>query len=160
MLIFNLLVLATIATPVHSAAARSRALDELPKRAKSLGLPVASWLKDVACRCAMGGMINIEVMSHCIQLSQEAFKVREFPIAMKFLNAVRVVVNIFPSIIGANDCFWRLADFFGTCVEINSAEIKKKIHEYGVITILSGILATAAATRPSPLTAINSVSTE
>ena len=142
-------MLATIATPTHSAAARSRALDELPKRAKSLGPHVVTWLKNLARRCAMGGLLNLDVLSHCIQLAQEAFEVQEYSIAMAFLTPVRIVVHIFPSVIAAKGCFGSLVGLFGSCIETNSSELKRRIQELGLITILSGILAAAASTRSS-----------
>jgi len=37
--------MATITDPNHSVAARTRALDELPKRVASLGNPTIAWMK-------------------------------------------------------------------------------------------------------------------
>lgn len=62
-------VLATIATPVHSKASRSRAFQDLPQRAKQCSFTKTeiAWLKVCARRCAMGS-IDTELTEHLILL--------------------------------------------------------------------------------------------
>jgi hypothetical protein len=133
-------------------------MDELPKRAKSLGAPVASWLKELIRRCAMGGLLNVDVVSNCIQLALEAFQSEEYAVATAFLSSIKIVVHIFPSIIGTEHCFGGLVELFGSCIETTSSDKKKKIQELGLLTTLSGLLAVAASSRPPTLTEIDKVS--
>jgi hypothetical protein len=62
-------ILGTITNPSHSTLAPGRALDELPKRTKSLGDAVSKWDKTLVRRCAMGDFMNVEVVNHCVLIA-------------------------------------------------------------------------------------------
>jgi len=143
-------LLKSISFPSHSSAARSRALDDLPKRTKSLGPSAASWIKSLARRCSMGYFLNAEIIAHCIILAQEAFNERNFPVCMAFLESVKVASNIYPSLGSTKESFETLVELFGHCRGSLTIEEKKKMKQTGILTTLSAILALVAPSRTSP----------
>ena len=149
-------MLASISSPTHSLAARSRALDDLPKRAKSLGPSAASWIKSLARRCAMGHFMNVDTVTHCILLAQEAFNERDFQVCMAFLECVKVAVNVYPSLGGTEEGFETLVELFGECRGQLKGEEEKDVKELGILTTLSGILAAVTPSR-TPVKSIGKV---
>ncbi|KAK1741948.1 sister chromatid cohesion protein PDS5 [Skeletonema marinoi] len=141
-------ILSTIATPTHSPSARLRALDELPKRTKSLGNATSSWVRSMARRCAMGSFINSESIDTCIMLSQECFEAGDCEAASHFLRCVKIATSIFPAIGGTKECFKTLAEFFDLCrTTVMTSAMKKDMEKFGIVTIISDILAKAASSR-------------
>jgi len=140
-------LLASVSLPNHSPIARARVFDDLPKRTSRLGLSTASWTKCLARRTAMGNFVNAEIITHCILLAQEAFRERDFKVAMVFLNCVKMTVAIFPILGGNTECFGTLVELFSECRGSRTSELKKEIEKSGIVTILSGILAAAASAR-------------
>ena len=144
-------MLASISSPTHSLAARARALEELPKRTKSLGSQTASWIKVLARRCAMGNFVNVDTVTHCILLAQEALRERDFQVTMAFLECVKIAVNIYPSLGGTREGFETLVELFGECrssLKGNEAEDAK---ETGILTTIIGILAIVTPKRMPPI---------
>jgi hypothetical protein len=137
-------ILATISNPDHSASARVRAFDELPKRTKSLGDSTSAWVKMLARRCAMGNFLNVEIINDCILLAQECFRGGHIPECAEFLTCVRTAVEIYPALGGTKEGFGTLMELFGECRAGSSSKTKKIIEEYDVVTTLSSILAAAA----------------
>eukprot|EP00574_Skeletonema_japonicum_P008396 CAMPEP_0201719072 /NCGR_PEP_ID=MMETSP0593-20130828/4392_1 /ASSEMBLY_ACC=CAM_ASM_000672 /TAXON_ID=267983 /ORGANISM="Skeletonema japonicum, Strain CCMP2506" /LENGTH=1727 /DNA_ID=CAMNT_0048209463 /DNA_START=14 /DNA_END=5197 /DNA_ORIENTATION=+ len=138
-------ILSTIATPTHSPSARIRALDELPKRTKSLGNATSSWVRSMARRCAMGSLINSESIDTCIILSQECFEAGDSEAASHFLRCVKVATSIFPALGGTKEGFKNLAEFFDLCrTTVMTSAMKKEMEKYGIVTMISDILAKAA----------------
>ena len=141
-------ILSTIATPTHSPSARLRALDELPKRTKSLGNATSSWVRSLARRCAMGSFINSESIETSIQLSQECFEAGDCEAASHFLRCVKMATSIFPALGGTKVGFKNLAEFFDLSrTTVMTAEMKKDMEKFGVVTMISDILAKAASSR-------------
>jgi hypothetical protein len=137
-------ILATISRSDHSASARVRAFDELPKRTKSLGDATAAWVKMMARRCAMSNFINVEIVNQCILLAQECFQGGHIPECAQFLTCVKTAVEIYPALGGTKEGFGTLMELFGECRAGSSSKTKKLIGEYDLVTILSAILAAAA----------------
>lgn len=136
-------ILATIASPDHSASARIRAFDELPKRTKSLGDTTAAWVKTLARRCAMGHFVNAEVVHHCIILAQECFDQGEVAESAEFLACVKTFVDIYPSLGAGEEGFKSLQELFTDC-RAKTGKEKKVVEEFNMITTLSAILAKVA----------------
>ncbi len=139
-------ILATIATPDHSASARIRAFDELPKRTKSLGDSTAAWVKSLARRCAMGNFLNAEVVQNCIILSQECFVSGDIAESAEFLSCVKTAVDVYPSLGAGKEGFETLQELFNEC-RAASGQTKKLVEDYNMVTTLSGILAKVAPAR-------------
>lgn len=87
-------ILTTIASPDHSASARKRAFDEIPKRTKSLGDTAAAWVKSLARRCAMGYFLNVKIVNRCILLTQECFHEDHIQECADFLSCVKTALDI------------------------------------------------------------------
>lgn len=137
-------ILSTIAYSRHSASARARAFNDLPRRTQGLGEPTTVWLKTLIRRCAMGGSINEEVISHCILLSQECFREGEYEKSMMFLSPVDFVTKSFPDlIVGA--VFTDLIVLLGECKEAFSGND----HNESMQVMLSTICAILARTAPA-----------
>lgn len=149
------IVLASISLPNHSPQARVRVFEELPKRTNRLGVSTASWTKCLARRTAMGNYVNVEIITHCILLAQEAFRDGDFQVAMVFLNCVKMAVGIFPILGGNKECFGTLVELFSECRGSRTAELKKEIEKSGIVTVLSGILAAAASARSVRINKVN-----
>ena len=146
---FQILVLASISSPNHSLTARSRALEDLPKRTKSLGSSASSWIKHLARRCAMGHFVNVETITHCILLAQEALHAKDLQVCMALLECVKVAVNIYPSLGSTEEGYETLIELFAEC-RGQKGEDLKGVKDCGILTILSGILAVVTPTRTSP----------
>lgn len=137
-------ILATIASPDHSASARVRAFDELPKRTKTLGDSTAAWVKSLARRCAMGHFLNAEVVRDCVVLAQECFENGDIPECADFLACVKTAVDIYPALGGTKDAFEGLMELFTACRAVSPSKTKKIIAEYNLVTTLSTILSVVA----------------
>jgi hypothetical protein len=142
-------ILGTITNPAHSTSARARALDDLPKRTKSLGDAVSSWVKNLVRRCAMGDFMNAEVTKHCVQLAQEAFAASDIPACSALLSCVKIASNTFPALCGTKETFHMMTELFSESRTTSSAETKKEIEECGIVTCLSSTLSAAAPVRAS-----------
>lgn len=152
-------LLASIANPGHSSNARSRALDELPKRTKSLGSSTSAWIKTLARRCAMGYFMNSEIITHCASMAQEAFNEGEYLVCRALLESVNIGVNLFPSMTG-KDASESLTELFAECRGSLSSDKKRQIKEYGILTTLSEMLAYVSKSSPSKDGEHNSPSAE
>jgi len=129
--------------------ARSRALNDLPKRTQSLGPSASSWVRSLAKRCAMGYFFNAEIILHCIQLAQESFNEGEFEVCRSFLDSSMSALSVFPNMVTKemNDM---LVEFFGECRESHHREDRKQIDELDIVTRLSSILACISSNNASP----------
>jgi len=135
-------ILSTISSPAHSPSSRLRAFDELPKRTKGLGGAAQSWVKTLARRCAMGAFLDIESIEHCIILSQECFEAEDCEASTLFLDCIKLAVSIFPSLGSSKKGFQNLVEFFDASrTTSTSSSMKRDMEKYGVVTMLSDILA-------------------
>ena len=132
-------LLSTIANPNHSAKARARALEELPKRTKPLGDAVSQWVKTLVRRCAMGNSLNSEVVRHCVLLAQECFRDGDVPACEALLATVKTAVDIFPALGSTGETYSTLTELFSECREAKG-EIKKELQASSIVTVLSSIL--------------------
>lgn len=143
-------ILGTITNPSHSAKARVRALDDLPKRVKATaGDAVQAWVKSLAKRCAMGDFINHDVIHHCVLLAQECFHEEKFEATLKFLVCIQLAVESFPSLCASKEDFENLSELFRDCNSIASSSYQKADEEPAIITTLSAILASVSPHRVS-----------
>lgn len=142
-------MLASISSPTHSLSARARALEDLPKRTKSLGSSASSWVKCLARRCAMGHFLCVETVLHCTLLAQEALHEKDLKVCMAFLECVKVAVNVYPSLGGTEEGYETLIELLGECRGQKSEDLEN-VKNCGILTILSGILAAVTPTRTSP----------
>jgi hypothetical protein len=140
--------LASISSPYHSSEARIRVLDDLPKRAQSVGSSASQWLFYLARRSAMGYFLNNEVVDTCILLSQEAFNEGHFQSCRAFLESAYTAFKIYPSI--SEKGFDYLVELFSECRGSNDAKEKKLIKHYGILTSLSNMMSVTAQSRNSP----------
>lgn len=140
-------ILATISNPSHSSQARIRAMEELPKRVKTVGDDVSGWVKVLVQRCGMGDFINAEIVGHCVLLAQECFYENDLPAMATFLACVKTASSIFPSLCGQKKTFVTLQELFSECRSTNEPDKEKEIEELGFVTCLSSILSSAASTR-------------
>jgi hypothetical protein len=120
-------ILATISSSDHSASARVRAFDELPKRNKFLGDATSAWVKMMARLCAMSNFLNVEIVNQCILLAQECFQGGHIPECAQFLTCVKTAVEIHPSLGGTKEGFGTLMELFGECRAGSSSKTKKLI---------------------------------
>jgi hypothetical protein len=140
-------ILATIANPTHTMAARVRAFEELPKRTKSLGDATCAWVKSLARRCAMGDFLNKSIIQQCIALAQECFHGNDIPASIAFLSCVKLASTVFPALCGDREGFNLLIEMFMECRAARSGKKKKEIDQCGMVTALCSILAAAAPSR-------------
>lgn len=140
-------ILATIANPTHTMAARVRAFEELPKRTKSLGDATCAWVKALARRCAMGDFLNKSIIQQCIAMAQECLRGDDIPAASAFLSCVKAASIVFPSLCGGREGFNQLIEMFMECRVVRSGKQKKEIDKCGIVTALCSILAAGAASR-------------
>ena len=146
-------ILATLSDPTHTSKARRRALDELPKRTKSLGDAVVDWTKQLVRRCAMGSSLNASVIRQCVVLAQEALKEDDVVATAALVSCVQTTTEIFPALCASS--FETLTDIFSECRAAGD-DIKKELEESGVVTALSAILsATVASGKVSMLHALS-----
>jgi hypothetical protein len=86
-------LLASISDPTHSVTAKTRALEELPKRCKSLGDAVADWVKTLVRLCAMGNSMNATVVRRCLELARDC---DNNDVSSRLLAIVETACQIFP----------------------------------------------------------------
>lgn len=100
---------------------------------------------------AMGAFLNAEAIEHCIILSQECFEAENCEVASAFLECVKVATSIFPALGATKEGFEHLVEFFDASRTTSnlSANIKKGMEKYGVVTTLSEILARCGVGHPS-----------
>ena len=149
-------IISSITNPSHSIKARARALDDLPKRVKSTaGDAVQTWVKSLAKRCAMGDLINHDIIHHCVLLAQECLRGGEFEAAHKFLVCVQLAADSFPSLCAEEEVFDNLTECFQECNNMisssssSSSHQKNEIDQSTIMTILSAILASVSPYRSS-----------
>jgi len=145
-------ILGTITKPSHSVKARARALDDLPKRVKSTaGDAVQTWVKSLAKRCAMGDLINHDIIHHCVLLAQECLHEEEFEATQKFLVCVQLAADLFPSLCAKEEIYENLTELFRECNSMTSSSSHqmKAIEQSSIMTTLSAILASVSPYRAS-----------
>lgn len=143
-------ILGTITNPSHSVKARSRALDDLPKRVKSTaGDAVHTWVKSLVKRSAMGDFINHDTIHHCVLLAQECLQDEEFEATEKFLACVQLAAESFPLLCAEGDIFENLTEIFRECnsISLSSSDQKSTIEQTSIITTVSSILASVSPYR-------------
>lgn len=136
-------ILSTIASCDHTMQARTRALQELPDRTKSLGDGVAEWVKNLVKRCAMGESLNASVTNQCVLLAKDCVSEGDIPACAALLAAVKFAVDIFPALCSSENIFENLTELFTTCRSVTGAT-KKELQALGIVTALSSILSTVA----------------
>jgi hypothetical protein len=136
-------VLASICDPTHSVSARSRALDELPKRTRPLGDDVSKWVRHLVDRLAMGSFLNIEVVNHCLLLAQEAFAEEDYHVASGFLACIKLAARSCPSIIRHEKAFETVAEMFSDSRSKQASD--DGADKFGILTTLSYVLAAASS---------------
>ena len=139
--------LSTITSPDHSGTARARALEELPKRTRSLGDGVAPWVKNLVKRCAMGSSLNCEIVRHCVLLAHECFRNDDVSACGAFLATVKIAVDVFPALGSHVETYSTLTELFSEC-RAAKGDIKKELINLGIVTVLSSILSAITAANP------------
>ena len=137
-------ILATIADPTHTIAARTRALDELPKRTKSLGDAAASWVRTLVRRTAMGHFVNIDTVHHAILLAHECLSGGDYQGCGIFLECLNSITAAFPSLCANKEDFANLLELFTECRGVTNAKAKEQVKQLELVTTLSCIVAAAA----------------
>lgn len=137
-------ILSTITDPLQKSKARARALDELPKRTKTLGDAVSTWVKNLVRRCSMGDFINADVIGHCVLLAQESFYEKDLGACAALLVSVKTAVSLFPALCSEPKTFETLSELFSECRAVSDKGFKKTVEESGILTALSSILPKAA----------------
>jgi hypothetical protein len=137
-------ILATIANPTHSISARARALDELPKRCKSLGDATVSFVRTLARRCAMGHFVNVDVVRHVILLAHECLNDGDYQGCSVLLSSLKSITDVFSSLCSNKSDFANLLEVFSDCRAITNPQAKKQIKQLELLTTMSSILASAA----------------
>jgi hypothetical protein len=136
-------ILATITDPSHSASARARALEELPKRTSHLGDAVSEWVKQLVKRCAMGDAMNAPVLQECVRLARGCVQEQDIASGAALLASVQMLVDIFPTI-GTAAIFEELSSLFLQCRSV-SGTLKKDLNRSGMVTRVTSILSLVAA---------------
>lgn len=144
-------ILSTITDPCQKSKTRARALDDLPKRTKSLGDGVSAWVKNLVRRCNMGDFINEEVIAHCAMLAQECFAAQDIAACHAFLVSVKTASDIFPSLCGQPQTLRTLTELFSDCRAVTSGALKKELDGAEIVTTLSGILSGAIQSQPGKI---------
>ena len=137
-------ILATIGDPTHTAAARTRALDELPKRTKSLGDTTASWVRTLARQTAMGHFVNVENVHHLILLAQECLTEGDYAGCGIFLSSLKSITDVFPSLCAKKEDFGNVLEVFSECRGVTSPKAKEQVLQLQLVTTASSIVASAA----------------
>lgn len=140
--IFKILV--TIADPTHTTAARTRALDELPKRTKSLGEATASWVRTLVRRTAMGHFVNIDTVHHAILLAHECLSGGDYQGCGIFVACLNSIAAAFPSLCANKEDFSNLLELFTECRGVTNPKAKEQVKQLELITTVSSIVALAA----------------
>jgi hypothetical protein len=142
-------ILSTIASSVHSPSARARAINELPKRTKSLGNETSSWIKTLSLRCAMGSFFNKETIERCIILSQESFKAGDCEASSLFLECVKTASSVLPALAATEEGYKNLNKFFESLQTTARVDypMKTEMEKFGLVTSISDILAKAESSR-------------
>lgn len=140
-------ILSSVVDPNHSMQARKHALDELPKRTKSLGNGVSEWIKQLVSRCCMSYFLNTETVHHAVLLAQELFRENDIESTMIMLSCVKVAVEIFPALGAREETFVTLTELFSDCRQETSMKVKKKLNSSDIVTGLSAILSVASSMR-------------
>jgi hypothetical protein len=90
----------------------------------------------------MGAFLDIESIEHCIILSQECFEAEDCEASTLFLDCIKLAVSIFPSLGSSKKGFQNLVEFFDASrTTSTSSSMKRDMEKYGVVTMLSDILA-------------------
>ena len=142
-------LLSTVVEPKQTSKARARALDELPKRTKSLGEATTLWIKNLVRRCSMGDFINVNIAAECARLAHECFGEQDIGACAALLASVKTIIDVFPSLGGLPETFANLTELFSECRAVTDKHIKKDVTQAGILTTLSSILAKVTPIRPS-----------
>ncbi len=97
----------------------------------------------------MGHFLNVETITHCILLAQEARHEKDLQVCMALLECVKVAVNMYPSLGGTEEGYETLVELLAECREQKGEDLKN-VKECGILTTLSGILAAVTPTRTTP----------
>jgi len=140
-------VLSTIVDPLQKPSTRNRALEDLPKRTKSLGDAVSSWVKNLVRRCNMGDFINGETVAHCVLLAHECFHEKDVPACAALLGSVKTAVAFFPSLCSPSKTLSTLRELLSDSLAVTSGRLKTDLDKYGIVTALSSILSSVSPSR-------------
>jgi hypothetical protein len=136
-------ILATLTDPAHSASARARALEELPKRTSHLDNAVSDWVKQLVKRCAMGETMNAPILQECVRLARGSVQEQEITSGSALLASVQMLVDIFPTV-GTPAIFDELSSLFLQCRSVSGA-LKKHLNRSGIVTRVTSILSVLAS---------------
>lgn len=125
-------LVAAMADPKHSAATRTRVMEDLPRRCHTLGEPVVEWVKTFIGRCVMGSSVEASTVHACLSLAQEALVGEDTMMATQMLSAVQLIAECFPSICAPK---WDLL-----------AQMLQENTDSDIVTHLTNILAHTAST--------------
>lgn len=93
--------------------------------------------------------MNVETITHCILLAQEALHEKDLLVCMSLLECVKVAVNVYPSLGSTEEGYETLIELFAECRDQKGEDLKN-VKDSGILTTLSGILAAVTPTRTSP----------
>lgn len=145
-------ILSTITDPLQKANTRIRALDDLPKRTKSLGDAVSQWVRQLVRRCNMGDFLNADTVDHCVLLAQECFFEKDIPACAALLASVKTAVSIFPTLCSPPKTLATLTELLSDALAVKSGDDKAEIEESGVVSALSSLLSSIDTKGTSKLT--------
>eukprot|EP00934_Nitzschia_sp_Nitz4_P005774 Nitzschia sp. Nitz4//scaffold2_size372955//272889//282374//NITZ4_000454-RA/size372955-processed-gene-0.127-mRNA-1//-1//CDS//3329546871//5764//frame0 len=126
-------ILATIANATHSGKFRKRAMEELPNR---VAKPQREWIKGVVRQCAMGDLINQDVVQHTILLAHECGLDDDWDFCRKFVAGLSLAVEVFPETCHESKGFTTLTELFTNACSTHAPQ--------DIVTDLVGILSKTA----------------
>ena len=97
----------------------------------------------------MGHFVNVDNITHCILLAQEALNEKDLKVCMVLLECVKVAVNLYPSLGSTEEGYETLIELFAEC-RGQKGEDLQNVKDCGILTTLSGILAAVTPARTSP----------
>ena len=153
-------ILASLTQAKHSLRSRVRALDELPKRAKSAGNAAVEWIMMLIHRLSMGEFFNNETIVHCCLLAQECFYESDFASCALFLSCVKAATKCFPSLASSKKVCTTLTELFTECRSTSDPKKLKPIREKDILTSLTAILSVASNQQSKGTSAIESAADE
>ncbi len=105
----------------------------------------------------MGHFVNVDNITHCILLAQEALNEKDLKVCMVLLECVKVAVNVYPSLGSTEEGYETLIELFAEC-RGQKGEDLQNVKDCGILTTLSGILAAVTPARTSPGKNVSKVS--
>lgn len=140
-------LLQSLATPLQSKSARTRAGQELVKRCQFLN-DDTSWMKQLVRRSGMGDFINADIVESSAELAQQCLESGHVAGCAALLGTCKVAAAVFPELCGQSTTFTIFRQIFSTCRNTKDAGLKNQLQEWRLVTTLSSILSQAAACRP------------